>query len=118
MQRFDADSIESGNKPAPERMEARVNLSEFFRSMEEDSPEITEAISKMPPDVQAVVADFKKDYLAAMRNFKEAWLSAFSWAMQARDQLSLLKSYLEAEQLRSQLNLDSDAPVAPVEASK
>jgi hypothetical protein len=25
MQRFDADSIESGNKPAPERMEARVS---------------------------------------------------------------------------------------------
>ena len=97
-----------------------MKISEFVRNMEEDwdSPRIAEEISKMPPDVQAVVADFKKDYLTAVRNFKEAWLSGFSWAMQARDQLSLLVSYLEAEQMRSELNLHSDAQVTSVEASR
>jgi hypothetical protein len=80
-------------------------LKDFLRVAEEDSPEIIEAISKLPPDVQAVVADFKKDYLVAVRNFKEAYLSSLMWAMNARDQMTLLKSYLEAEQSREDLGL-------------
>jgi hypothetical protein len=92
-----------------------MRLPELLHDLEADSPEILAAIETFPPDVQAVVADFKKDYRAALANFKESWVSAFSWASQAKNELEMLKSYLEAEQLRQSFELPTRAAESPKE---
>jgi hypothetical protein len=80
----------------------------FCNIKTDDPPEIVEAIAQLPSDVQKVVADFKNDYVKAVNNFKESYLAAFLWASEACNQLVLLRSYLEAEQMRGEVGLVTD----------
>jgi hypothetical protein len=69
------------------------------------SAELEESLSRMPEDVRRVFNDFDRDYLAAVRHFQEALVSMMSWALCARDQLTQMKSYLETEQMASEMGL-------------
>ena len=82
-----------------------MTLQELLLGMETNSPEVLAHRAKLPADVQAVIADFEKDYLLALMNFKEAYVATISWAMRARDEMQMLRSYLEAEKLSADLGL-------------
>jgi hypothetical protein len=97
---------ELGARAGSPTLQSPLNMMAALQFAENKSPAVTEALSKMPADVQGVIADFEKDYLTAMRNFKEAYVSMLGWAMRARDELQMMKSYLEAEKLREQLGLN------------
>ena len=85
-----------------ERQEAKP-LEELMGFLEAETD-----LSGMPEEVRKVALEFRADYLNALKNFKESMVAMLSWGMNARDQLQLFRSYLQAEQMASRLGLHDE----------